>query len=151
MPRGVHQCLVYSLAMLLDEDISVLIQELGHDGMDRVFDGPIPHCYNGHHIQEIVDVCITRGLSLTPVDYYPRYASALAPQDWRPLYSESLAAERFERLLTGRQGILIGQYQGQGHAVAWDGNIIWDPNGLAYKLNDFRPQQAWILPSHQIK
>jgi hypothetical protein len=145
MPKGKHQCLVFSLAMLLDEDVDVLIQELGHDGMQKVFKGPVPHCYNGHHMQEIIDVCIGRGHSLTPVEYFSRFASAIDPEDWRALYPSEDAALRFSRLIANRRGILIGCYRGHGHAVAWDGDIIWDPNGIQYPLSDFKPLECWLL------
>jgi len=143
MPSGVHQCLVYSLAMLLDEDVDVLIQELGHDGMVKDWpEHPIPHCYNGHHIQEIIDLVLARGYSLTPIESYPRYASAMDPSNWKPVYSNGA---RFLRQISGRRGILIGQYRGRGHAVAWDGDIIWDPNGKTYGIGDFAPSECWLL------
>jgi len=147
MGKGVHQCLVYSLAMLLDESVDALIQELGHDGMEVVFPQyPVPHCYQGHHIQEIVDLCFTRGYSLTLVEYMPRYASARNPADWRCLYETDVASKRFAKMIKGRKGILVGQnHQGNGHACAWDGNIVWDPNGYQYHLSSFRVQECWVL------
>lgn len=148
MPSGVHQCLVYSLAMLLGEDVDVLIQELGHDGMRRVFPGRVPHCYNGHHVQEIIDVCIKRNVWLTPIEVFPRFASAMAPSDWLGVYQMQEAGERFECLAKKRRGILIGQYKGRGHAVAWDGNICFDPNGIKYELHEFNPSELWIATSH---
>lgn len=148
MESGVHQCLVYSLAMLLGEDVDVLIRELGHDGMRRVFPGRVPHCYNGHHMQEIIDVCIGRNVWLTPIELFPRFASALAPENWLGIYAQQEAGERFERLAANRPGILIGQYQGRGHAVAWDGTICFDPNGKKYEMREFNPAELWIVTSH---
>lgn len=145
MPKGAHQCLVFSLAMLLEEDVTVLLQELGHDGMVKVFDGPIPQCYNGHHIQEIIEICCERGHSLTPIEFFPRYASARNPSQWLPLYHADNAPARFRQLTRGKKGLLIGQYRDRGHAVAWDGNICFDPNGVKYPLSDFVPQECWLL------
>lgn len=147
MDEGVHQCLVYSLAMLLDESPDALIQELGHDGMREVFpDYPVPHNYQGHHIQEIIELCLNRGIALTPVEFMPRYASAKDPTDWRCLYLPDDASKRFKRLITGRKGILIGRnYKGNGHACAWDGHIVWDPNGYHYHLSNFQVSECWIF------
>lgn len=145
MASGVHQCLVYSLAMLLDEEVDVLIQELGHNGMQRVFPGEPPHCYNGHHMQEIIDVAISRGYSLTLIEFFPRYASSLDPTDWKALYDDKQAEERFRQRITGRRCLLLSN----SHACAWDGDIVWDPNGRKYFFPSMTFVEAWIMTSHQ--
>ena len=145
MASGVHQCLVYSLAMLLDEEVDILIQELGHDGMQRVFPGAPPYCYNGYHMQEIIDVTIARGYSLTLIELFPRYASASDPTDWKTLYPETQARERFKRQIQSRKCLLLSN----SHACAWDGDIVWDPNGRKYSFPELTFVEAWIVTSHQ--
>lgn len=146
MRSGEHQCLVYSLAMLLDEDPDVLIEELGHDGTGKWFPKwEIPYCYRGHHMQEVVDVCIRRGVCLTPIEVFPRVASQRDPSDWRALWSVEYAVIRFKKMVEGRPGILIGNAKnGGGHACAWDGNIVFDPNGRNYSLQEFQALECWI-------
>lgn len=137
-----HQCLVYSLAMLLEEDVNVLLQELGHSGMDKVWDAPIPYCYSGHHMQEIIDLCWQRGISLTPIEAKPKNGCAIFPGEWKPVFNEPL--KRIYSYLEGERAILLSNI----HAVAWDGNIVWDPNGCNYPLSKFSLREAWILRHH---
>ncbi len=147
MRSGENQCLVYSLAMLLDVEPDVLIEELIHDGTSRWFPKqPIPYCYRGYHIQEIVDVCLARGYGLTLVELYPCLASQKDPTNYKLLWDEAFADIRFKRLLTGRKGLLIGEApSGGGHACAWDGIIVFDPNGRKYKLDKFKIRECWLL------
>jgi len=147
MERGQHQCLVFSLAMLLDESPDALIEELGHDGTEVWWpDWPVPHCYRGHHIQEVIDLCLGRGIFLTPIEFYPCTASAKSPHVSRPIWPLTRASARFQDYIRGKPGLLIGQAaSGGGHACAWDGHIVWDPNGRKYPLSDFRISECWIL------
>ena len=141
MPSGIQQCLLYSLAMLLDEEVDDLIQELGHNGMVRTFDQLIPYCYNGHHIQEIIDVFLRRGIFITPIELYPRYASARAPTDFRMLWPEEEAQKRFWSTIKGQRGLLLSNT----HACAWDGAIVWDPIGRTYGIEEFNVRECWII------
>lgn len=134
-----HQCLIFSAAMVLGEDPQDLCTEIGHDGLERVWDLPPPRCYIGHHIQEIQDLFLARGRGLVEIELYPM--SGQRGQPVHKTYSDSDAEARFIRLITNRMGILIGP----GHAVAWDGKIIFDPNGRNYPLEEFRIITAFIL------
>jgi len=147
MQKGEQQCLLYSVAMVLDESVAALMVEIGHDGMKKWWpELPVPYCYRGYHIQEIVDLFLARGYGLTPIELYPMSASQRAKDDVHVLWDAAYAQERFERLLAGRKGILIGQTaNGGGHACAWDGSSVYDPNGRIYGLEQFHVQECWLM------
>ena len=133
------QCLIFSAAMVLGEDPQDLCTEIGHDGLERIWDLPTPRCYRGHHIQEIQDLFVARGRALYEVELYP--ASGHPGQRPCYAYSDEEAERRLVRHLTGRMGILISP----SHAVAWDGKIVFDPNGLNYPIDSFRILTTFIL------
>jgi len=148
MPKGVYGCLLYSAAMLLGETPEQLIEEIGHDGHYPLWpELDIPLCYQGHHIQEIQDSCVVRGFALAPIELFPCMTPQGHPQLMkRLLEDEELASVRFATIIKERPGILIGMANtGTGHAVAWDGKIIYDPNGATYDLEQFIIRDCWIL------
>jgi len=141
-----NQCLLYSLAMLLNEKPDVLINEIGHDGTDIWWDHAPPFCYRGHHIQEVIDVCLARGKALVPIEGNPQSGCFKEPGKSKALWDPDVASKRMERLLKGQEALLIGQT----HACAWDGNIVYDPNGRTCSLEEFYPLEVWLmLSSHQ--
>jgi len=135
-----HDCLLYSAAMILDESPDTLEKEIGHDGKEvwwpEVAD---PFCRRGIHIQEILDLCIKRGYVLYPVELMP--ASAARGCSPKAILQETAAILRFKRIINGQKGILITAT----HAVAWDGQIIFDPNGRLAVLGDYTIREAWLI------
>lgn len=146
MKTGEHRCLIYALAMVLDIAVEDVITRLGHDGQEIWWPKHrVPYSYRGVHIQEAVDLCLAYGRGLVPIELYPRTASAKSPEYGRMLFLKAKAEERFEKMLHQRSGILIGRAQGGGHACAWDGHMVFDPNGRMYHLADFKTLECWIL------
>ena len=145
--QGKQQCLLYAGAMLLNEDPSILIKEIGHDGLERVWkDLHMPRCLRGFHIQEILDCCMRRGYGLMLVELLPR-SGAQGSRLWRKVFvTDNIAHDRFAAAIEGRQGIFIGKAaSGGNHAVAWDGENIYDPNGRIYGVDEFHFKEAWLL------
>ncbi len=139
--RG-NDCLLYSAAMILDEDPRTLEKEIGHDGSAIWWPQvKLPYSHRGYHIQEIIDCCIKRGFGLVPIEAHPCSASYLAPTDIKILSPPDQAMERFQRLIANRRGILLGKR----HACAWDGSQVYDPNGRIIDLNQFEVRECWIL------
>jgi len=137
-----QQCMLFSLAMVLDESPETLVQEIGHNGMELWWPGfPEPHCCRGYHIQELIDVCLDHGASLVPIELYPRSASAMSPSRGRVIWDPSFCEDRFARRLENRRAILITAT----HACAWDGSMVFDPNGRIVELSRVPVREAWIL------
>jgi hypothetical protein len=154
-------CLLYSFAAVLETEPSVLIEELGHDGMEVVWpDLKKPYCYKGFHIQEMIDLCMHRGYSCTEVQAMP--TSLPPPSAYMHLmahnigphicYSMSKIKPRFKTYLMGNEGVLYGQTgRGMSHAWAWDGEFAHDPRSGygASPLSDLKILNAWLLRSNQ--
>lgn len=142
-----NSCLLVSAAMLLDTTPEQLIKETGHDGQEHLYGAlPMPHCLRGHHMQEIIDCCMRRGLGLTPIEFYPRGCPENRPDSYHLIYTELKAQQRFLAAVKGRKGLLVGQVEnGAGHAFAWDGRKVYDPNGILREIDDVYIKEAWIL------
>ena len=143
------QCLLYSASMVLDIEPDELIEELGHDGLDvwwPQFNDA--RKFRGHNMQEIIDCAIRRRIAFFPIDACPMQA----PVNGAPQFtfeSRKYAEERFLSYLSGTSAILVGQLPGSniGHAVAWNGERVLDPNDVFTRLTDFSIKTAWVAVS----
>jgi hypothetical protein len=131
--------------MLLEESPETLIHEIGHDGLAVQWpDIPPPGCYQGHHIQEILDCFIRRGYVLVPIEREP----CLAPCDGVPFhyaYGRELAEARFHSYLTV-PAIIVGEFENRAHAWAFDGKeSFYDPNGFTASKYDkrYKIRESW--------
>lgn len=97
--------------MVLDIETSELLRSIGHDGSEIVdTEKPEPYCRRGFLWEEIVKEALNQGIGL--IEY----------SDVLPL-----------------KGILLGtSSNGVPHAVAWDGERIFDPANGRVSLNSFR-------------
>lgn len=143
-----HSCVLYSAAMLLNEEPQNLAKEIGHDGLAvRWPEQTGAARLQGISMQEIQDVCIGRGFGLVKIDALP-YATPAEGIEAKPVYSLEEAQARFNKIITDRRGILIGQTaSGMMHAVAWDGHQCYDPVGRVYPTPSFGITEAWLLAS----
>jgi hypothetical protein len=131
-----HNCLVYSLAMVLSMKPEVIFQYLGHDGQEIIWpDIEEPFNRRGIHIQELIDFLLTYGYTLIQIDAMP----TLTPKDGHSaIYSimDVFKAEiRLMKYLQNYFGILITQ----NHAVAWDRHTqkVYDPNGWINNIDEY--------------
>jgi len=142
---GPH-CLLYAAAMVLDVSPHTIIQEVGHDGMEKTWpECPPPLCYRSFHIQEIIDCFVARSFGLMPIEYNPHSA----PTDTvRPCGAYENYSDRFYHHIEEKEAILIGAHRKHsiGHAWAWDGltETCYDPNGYLTKLDDYIINEAWV-------
>ncbi len=154
-------CLLYSFAAILEIDPAVLIEELGHDGMEVIWpELKKPYCFKGFHIQELIDVSMHRGFSVTEIQSMPTSMPPVSAyihmrsHNVGPhiCYSMKKVGPRFKTYLKGQQGVLYGQLpKGVTHAWAWDGEFAHDPrSGFgACPLTDLKIMTAWLLRSNQ--
>ncbi len=126
-------CLLASAAMALDTDCDTLIAMIGHDGSEIVLPAlSEPARRRSFHMQEIIDCAIKLGFSVTPIEVLP-----YSTPDGKLEFQVNLRNEmRFHSHVYGSEGILTGRAKKLYHAVYWDGEIIHDPNGIVYRLND---------------
>lgn len=124
--------------MVLDETPEQLIKEIGHDGLEVWWPdvgGSLQ--YQGFHIQEIIDRFLFRGKGLVPIEINPRSAPEGYGEKWKLV--PGMDEKRFWKRIKKKTGILIGI----NHAVAWDGELIYDPNGLIYPIVRFQMRECW--------
>lgn len=134
-------CLLYAAAMVLGVKPAILLDEIGHDGLEVWWPTHTGNSqYRGHHIQEIIDCFLRRGFSLTCIEPEP----VCAPDhfvDPRNCFLKSEAIGRVYRYLEQYSGILISGT----HAVAWDTKQVYDPNGSIYSIDKFKPiREIWF-------
>ena len=125
-PNG-WSCLLVAFAMAIDESYQDLINEIGHDGSEKIWpEVNEPYCRRAFHPQELIDCCFSRGFTVIEIEKYPKL---------RPMYFDFLkihtvfnndkATSRYHKYIQTFPGVLIGP----SHAVAWDGLQLYDPKG----------------------
>lgn len=135
-------CLPTSFAMVLDMPVLEVLEKIGHDGSEIVW--PMlsnPHNRRSFHIQEMIDLCWDLGklvvmFQTKPCNSpYPHIEPINVPMKFTP-------EERFKKLIH-YPGVFTGvTNEGVGHAVAWDGRMIFDPKGKVY--SDFKAAKFLI-------
>lgn len=127
------QCLVYSLAMLLDIEPYEIHQSIGHDGMELTWpDLPAPYCYKGVCIQELVDFSLARGIVLLQIDSYPAMQPLIGGAI-HTVWDHKRCEERLHAYMSGFEGIIMTS----NHACAWDRKDVYDPRGILGNVNDY--------------
>ncbi len=142
-------CLAYAAAMVLGIDAETLLRLVGHRGQHKAWPTlPGSHAKVGIHIQEIQDAFRIHGYVLAEVQIAPCVLPrAMGNHPPHVLWDDTSCERRFLAWITGREAILTGLLpHGLGHAVAWDGKIIYDPKGHMCGIHetDLQIQSAWI-------
>ena len=121
-------CLAESAALALGISYQELIKEIGHDGSTIIFlELPEPAKRRAHHIQEIIDVAIKMGYSITAIESLP-----CSTPDGIKEFAIPFNFKRFYNHLIRNRGIITGMNRTWRHAVYWDGEKIIDPIGKIY-------------------
>ena len=131
-----RDCILASAAMVMDEPLADLKKRIGHDGGKKVFDAPEPYCYNGFHIQEIIDQAFLYNWSVMNIQAHPATGQVNGPG----VYPLPINDNRINVYMKRFPGIVAGVLGGHTHAVAWDRKNIFDPSGFVYKLKEYKFQ-----------
>ncbi|GMU26175.1 MAG: hypothetical protein AMXMBFR16_10800 [Candidatus Uhrbacteria bacterium] len=147
-------CLPASFSMVCGVPFKKFIELLGHDGSATPFKSTSDK--QAFHIQECLDVAWKLGFICMPIDLFCISSpTADGSQGVFKIWDQDAAAARFLQYLKGRAGVMEGasfRSQGvlRGHAVAWDGEKIYDPRGRSYSMedrqsNNFTPSRFWLM------
>ena len=155
-------CLPCSFAMVLDLSVEEFIKMLGHDGSAEPYPA-YPGQKAGFHEQECIEVAQQLGYACTPIEIVPQMMP-MPGGPIRPIWfpgagdPEGANWQRFLRHLNGSRGVLTGVKQRTnsvkrlGHAVAWDGSYVYDPQGegFLYRIDEasdfgFTPRNYWKI------
>ena len=119
-------CLITAVAMCLDIPVAELFEELDHDGTFKLFPNrEVPQCYRGFHESEIAYLCHSNSHTFTRMDRHIFMGyDECSETEVNPPYI-------FDYLLSNMGVLTCPQTSthAHGHAVAWDGHKIFDPNG----------------------
>ena len=153
-------CLPTAFAMALGVPVARLLEWTGHNGAEVLFPKlPPPACYRGHHIQELIEVCLRLGYGATPIELFPQIApteGSIFPDHLAEAVFFQNSAEgnwrRFESAIATGKGVITGMGRNCAHAVAYDFDTISDPDGREYAFSreacecrGFYVQCAWQL------
>lgn len=140
-------CLPTAFAIALGVPVGEVIKTIGHDGSEIVFPGLTePFCRRSFHIQELIDVCTHRNIGIIPVEIAP-----ISETIRRHTYKIPVLSDRIEYYLIKYTGVLTGiGASGKPHAVAWDGNMVLDPNGGKYNVRDFQIDTFFLIVQFNI-
>ena len=130
-----------------------MLAAIGHDGSEIVFPTlPEPLCRRCFHVQELVQVALSRGFAVTPVELFP----VLQPTEVGPFRNTVLYRDnnwqRFEATIRASRGVIDGTGARFGHTVGYGHGRIYDPKGsvydysrLACEAHQFHTRCAWRI------
>jgi len=136
-------CLPTAFAMALDIDVEQLIKLIGHDGSEIWF----PNQKEEHHKKrafnpsEIMMTVLKMGRYVTPV--VAQYE--ISPVENGEARQIITPQSEIIQIMNNHCGVLTGYIRGRRHAVAWDGNMIFDPNGSKYERTLFDMEIFWTV------
>ena len=128
-------CLITAAAMVLDVDIKILHEMIGHDGSAVVLSLlPEPARRRGFHLQEVIDCALKSDYMVTPIEVLP-YSTPDGKSEY-PIDFQIDNKERLLKYMRNSRGILTGLGRQWRHAMAWDGKHVYDPCGYVYNFCD---------------
>lgn len=135
-------CLPTAFAMAVGIPVSDFLIKLGHDGSElKNPDMPEPLCRAGFHIQECLYVALDLGIKFTPFEMVTRQGIS-ETRSWVKPWTDKV-----HRLMADHRGVLLGRGRKNMHAVAWDGERVYDPSIGIYFLPSihFAPNTFWLI------
>lgn len=151
-------CVATSLAMVLRIPVEEVFRLAGHDGSEvppEWFHLEEPLRRRGHSLQEMIDVCMQLGYTVTPIVFAEEFITsnhAAIVSFKKPMDNYN----RFINYLEQADGLITGVTKlGARHCVAWDhmNQMVHDPKGLVYGLQSMyaiKPEAFYlVLKSNQ--
>lgn len=134
-----YSCGLVSMAMLLDETPEALALELGHNGGEMFWPNEKePECFRGFSNQEFIDLCFDRNLALIEIIAEPAIFNHRGQP--KKIWEAEKIEQRISNYMAGNAGMIIGVLEsGARHAVAWDGQRVFDPIGFIYRFENSTP------------
>ena len=127
-----------------DLHLENLFTFIGHRGQDELWPARTPPAnLKGVHPQEIIDWYMHFGYTLWLLERFPKSAPLGHESNPKMVWDGDDSDARFWKYLRIRSAILITQT----HALAWDGNNAYDPNGRIIQIKDLENLvfEAYVL------
>lgn len=128
-------CSITALAMTIDVPVVELMELLGHDGSEIIWDHlPEPMCRRGFHSQELIHLAWRFGYTVTPFEIFPCIRAMYGAIDDYPVIlneGENANWRQFFDVIRETKGIIEGRCEPGGchHAMHFDHNEVFDPDG----------------------
>ncbi len=128
-------CILAAAAMVMGINLVELKKSIGHDGSEIIFpNAPEPYCFRGFHIQEIIDQAFQNNWSVMYIQKHFGLEPFIGND---PVFTIDVNDKRINNYLTNFPGIIAGVKGNRNHAVAWNGEMVYDPSGFVYSLREF--------------
>ncbi len=129
-------CSITALAMTLRVPVADLVSQLGHDGSEIIFPNlDEPMCRRGFHSQELIHLAWLWNFAVTPFEALPVISPTCGNEGMVPVIfdgDEDSNWTRFNDIIGSTRGILEGRTTASRHAVHYNYDEIWDPDGCQY-------------------
>jgi hypothetical protein len=141
--------MIAAAAMAFDCTIKDLEKFIGHDGSEIIHPhlrGPAQR--KGFHSQEIIGAALAMGYAMTPIEAVPVQTATGVDRHGIVFPDFNSSEERLSAYLYKSRGIVCGVApSGLWHAIAWDGENCYDPQGRVYSMEDIkiRIRIYWIV------
>ncbi len=135
-------CLPTAFAMAVGMPVADFLIKIGHDGsVIRNPDMPDPLCRTGFHIQECLYAALDLEIKFTPFEVVTRQGIS-EERSWLKRWVPEV-----DKLMADHKGVLLGRGRKHLHAVAWDGERVYDPSIGIYFLPSihFTPHTFWLI------
>jgi hypothetical protein len=138
-------CLPTSFAMACRVPVESFLKLIGNDGSEIIrLEEPEPLKRRGFHVQECIYVAYTFGYMTTPFEAEPILTIGRGV-DCAITFPNG-NRQRMIDLVAGSIGVLTGTtMSGQPHAVAWNGNRVYNPKGEITTIDEFNIQTFWLV------
>ena len=135
-------CLPAAFATATGVPFETLLENIGHDGSEIVFeDRPDPECRRAFTSQEVAIALLDYGFL---VGTFESYSSGCLDETHQYELDHSDVVRRIMNDSIGVLGVVVKSTENL-HAVAWDGLRCYDPTGFIYPLDSYRVQVYYRL------
>jgi hypothetical protein len=125
-----------AFAMAVDLPVEKLIEMIGHDGSEIISPAQEPAGRRGFSAQECISVALSLGFACTQIELFPGlvYPDGHKKMVVFPHDAKSLDGnwERFKQQIDSSRGVIAGNGQKHGHAVAYEHRTVYDPAGTHF-------------------
>lgn len=119
------KCLPKAFAKAFGITENHLYTLIGHDGTRVINNNPEPFCFQMIHIQEIIDVALYLGLTITEIQAEPKGAHADGT-----LINLEVPENRMQNYLSRYTGVVACTLRGLPHAEYWDNTNTFENIGI---------------------
>jgi hypothetical protein len=134
-------CLPTAFSMVSGVPLKKIILSIGHDGSEIISELKDEHClvssvmysHRAFHLQELILAMWKFGFYVTPLETCATF-----------LINDKIVKQDITPYLR-RKGVFLGSVKGKRHAVAWNGRMIYDPNGTIYAKEKFDNIEIFCL------